>query len=91
MANEKSAKGLRKKFKCSFCDKEFNQNGHRKEHERHHTGEKPFQCEVGTKSFYLKSDLKIHAKFHSGTFQCQRTSYLCKLYFWLHSRGNIDT
>ncbi|XP_064463856.1 zinc finger protein 701-like [Ornithodoros turicata] len=50
------------KHQCRFCDYTSNKPAHIKEHERVHTGDKPYVCEVCSKKFGLKQNLERHLK-----------------------------
>ncbi|XP_064628260.1 zinc finger protein 768-like isoform X7 [Lineus longissimus] len=47
-------------LKCRFCEKTFTQKGHVVRHERIHTGEKPFICDICGKAFNQSGSLKSH-------------------------------
>jgi uncharacterized Zn-finger protein len=52
------------KYRCSFCKKSFKWHSHWKSHERIHTGEKPFKCEICGKSFVRSDGLQCHKLTH---------------------------
>ncbi|XP_064463881.1 zinc finger protein 709-like [Ornithodoros turicata] len=58
------AKHLHKggKHQCRFCDYCSNHLSHVKEHERRHTGEKPYVCRVCAKSYRRNDNLKKHLR-----------------------------
>ncbi|XP_010770938.1 zinc finger protein 236-like, partial [Notothenia coriiceps] len=53
-------------FKCSQCDKAFNQKSALQVHMVKHTGKKPFKCEVCSIRFTQKSNMKHHMKRSHG-------------------------
>ena len=59
-------------FRCSFCQKAFQNSGNLKSHERIHTGEVPFECNTCKKRFKTKGELKQHERIHTGEkpFEC---------------------
>ncbi|CAD5226712.1 unnamed protein product [Bursaphelenchus xylophilus] len=57
-----------RKFKCSQCPKSFKYRHHLQEHNRIHTGEKPFQCRFCLKRFS-----------HSGSYSSHMSSKKCTL------------
>ncbi|XP_077565289.1 uncharacterized protein LOC144180977 isoform X2 [Stigmatopora nigra] len=53
------------RFNCSMCDKSFPYQSKLVDHERIHTGEKPFACTSCPKSFRTQAFLNNHLKTHS--------------------------
>lgn len=52
-------------FKCRHCPKSFNRHGMMLQHERQHTGERPFICEMCAFSFTSITALRRHCKMHT--------------------------
>ena len=50
-----------KYVKCGTCYKRINRK-HIKSHQRRHTGVRPHACDICTKAFFEKSELKGHMK-----------------------------
>lgn len=56
--------GARMAYKCSHCSKSFPHRSRFEEHNRVHTGERPFKCPSCPMTFRLKSFLKRHSALH---------------------------
>ena len=78
------------KVKCRFCGKELRSQASLTQHERTHTGEKPFSCEHCEKSFTSIDALKKHNNTHSDEkpYQCRTCGKMFKsrLGFELHEK-----
>ena len=57
---------IRKKHTCTICQKSFNRKHHLTEHNRIHTGAKPYACSECGKGFIAKNNMKRHLRLHSG-------------------------
>ena len=66
-------------LKCRFCQKIFPNESHRIQHERIHSGEKPYKCTVCGKRFTQSSHLESHLRTH--TKERPYTCELCELRF----------
>ncbi|XP_018121579.1 zinc finger protein 175 isoform X2 [Xenopus laevis] len=55
-----------KRFKCTHCQKSFLRSSQWREHQRTHTGERPYQCPKCPKRFSRSTQLKDHQRIHTG-------------------------
>ncbi|EZA61223.1 hypothetical protein DMN91_005400 [Ooceraea biroi] len=60
-------------FICTTCNKAFGYKHVLQNHERTHTGEKPYECEICEKKFTRDHHLKTHMRLHTGEkpFGCE--------------------
>ncbi|XP_065189978.1 zinc finger protein 678-like [Sycon ciliatum] len=76
--------------RCQFCQKQFKQVSHLREHKRIHTGDRPFECDVCGMSFTQSSTLCVHKRTHTGNrpFKCKTcgTSFTHSLDLRRHER-----
>ena len=56
------------RFICEFpgCEKSYGKKHHLKEHERKHTGDMKYTCDVCGKKFYIQAHMKRHMYSHTG-------------------------
>ncbi|XP_072744441.1 protein krueppel isoform X2 [Anoplolepis gracilipes] len=66
-------KNKKQNFICNVCKRGFGYKHVLQNHERTHTGEKPFQCPVCHKRFTRDHHLKTHMRLHTG-----EKPYCCK-------------
>ncbi|XP_040072405.1 zinc finger protein 572-like, partial [Ixodes scapularis] len=60
-------------YHCKFCSYSSHHLGHINQHERTHTGEKPFRCSVCKIAFAQIGNLRTHMRIHTGEkpYQCR--------------------
>ena len=63
-------------YSCSQCPYKVKKLSHYKNHERVHTGERPFKCDVCPYAATVSSALKAHMRTHTGEkpFACEYCS-----------------
>lgn len=73
-----------RRFKCYYpnCQKAFNFKLHLENHERTHSGERPFLCSLCSASFKQSYQLTVHSRKHNPSMKCS----LCKMKFSLKSQ-----
>ncbi|KDR75265.1 hypothetical protein GALMADRAFT_226933 [Galerina marginata CBS 339.88] len=76
----------KKCFRCTFqgCEKAYTKPSRLGEHERSHTGQRPFACDKCEKSYLRETHLHAHARSHlpesARPFPCERVG--CEKRFW---------
>lgn len=67
-ASDEENESNKKTFACEFpgCGKSYGKKHHLKEHERRHSGDMKYSCEVCGKKFYMHAHMKRHMYSHTG-------------------------
>ncbi|KAF8070415.1 hypothetical protein FPV67DRAFT_1018750 [Lyophyllum atratum] len=86
----------KKRYKCTYtaCDKAYTKPSRLAEHERSHTGQRPFVCETCKKSYLRETHLQAHLRSHlpgsSRPLLCPEEK--CGKRFWTsqHLRAHVD-
>ncbi|XP_070536018.1 zinc finger protein OZF-like [Ptychodera flava] len=86
-----------KKLHCDQCDKTFDAKHRLRDHQRTHTGERPYCCDKCGKAFHSKASLREHGPTHSDKiFPCEicgrkfNRKASVRLHMRRHTGGNID-
>ncbi|KAI8995510.1 hypothetical protein BD414DRAFT_479749 [Trametes punicea] len=87
--------GKQKRYTCTFegCTKAYSKLSRLAEHERSHTGDRPFVCSTCNKSYLRESHLQAHARTHlpssARPFVC--TEEGCGKRFWTSQHLRVHT
>ncbi|KAJ7502882.1 hypothetical protein B0H11DRAFT_1711385 [Mycena galericulata] len=85
----------KKRYKCTHngCDKAYSKPSRLEEHERSHSGKRPFICETCSKSYLRESHLHAHARSHlphsERPFVCSKPQ--CEKRFWTAQHLRVHT
>ena len=75
-------KSHNKGLECDMCDYRTGRKGNMKNHMLNHMKEKPFECEICQRGFFLRHRLNQHRTIHFHPFRCN----LCPASFFLEKR-----
>ncbi|KAH0589146.1 hypothetical protein H2248_004912 [Termitomyces sp. 'cryptogamus'] len=86
----------KKRYQCTYagCDKSYSKPSRLEEHQRSHTGQRPYVCETCNKAFLRETHLHAHSRKHlpesSRPLVCPKDN--CEKRFWTqqHLRVHIN-
>ncbi|KAJ7039136.1 transcription factor iiia [Mycena alexandri] len=85
----------KKRYKCTHkgCEKTYSKPSRLEEHERSHSGQRPFACETCGKSYLRETHLHAHARSHlpqsDRPFACPELN--CEKRFWTAQHLRVHT
>ncbi|KAA1477311.1 hypothetical protein DENSPDRAFT_875196 [Dentipellis sp. KUC8613] len=96
IVNGKIVENTKKRYHCTFdgCKKAYSKPSRLEEHERSHTGERPYVCTTCSKSYLRETHLQAHARSHlpqsERPFACDEPD--CDKRFWTaqHLKAHED-
>ncbi|KAF8170334.1 hypothetical protein K438DRAFT_1909432 [Mycena galopus ATCC 62051] len=96
LVNGTLVSNTKKRYKCTHtgCDKAYSKPSRLEEHERSHSGQRPFVCEKCSKSYLRETHLHAHARSHlpqsDRPFVCSELN--CEKRFWTaqHLHVHLD-
>ncbi|KAI0278602.1 hypothetical protein BGY98DRAFT_972941 [Russula aff. rugulosa BPL654] len=96
IVNGKLLLNSKRVYKCTFdgCEKSYTKPSRLEEHERSHTGDRPFVCTTCNKSYLRETHLQAHVRSHlpnsERPFVCGESN--CDKRFWTaqHLRAHLE-
>ncbi|XP_037086697.1 zinc finger protein 670-like [Pollicipes pollicipes] len=65
-------------YTCESCNKQLTTRKSLRDHQRIHTGERPFPCAVCAAAFRTETLLRAHRRQHASQLQCSACGQACR-------------